>query len=370
MKKLGIALFVVVALLMAACGSDTDDAGGDAAEDMAGEATESGVTEADGTEAAADDAATADDAAAAGGDANIAAVIKGLDNPFFGAMRDGIVAEAEDAGVTVEVQAAQSLDDLTGQADRLAALAGQDFDCFIVNPISETNLVQPLADVAGQGVPVVNIDLPVAGDAAEQVGLDIDTYIGTDNVQAGRVAGEFMTEELGGSGSVALVGGIEGDPTSQARLDGFTEAAGDLDIVTTVAGDWDRQTALTQAETILNNTPDVGGFFAANDVMALGISQAIANEGRTGEVAVVGVDGIEDALAAVRDDQLTATVSQYPYVIGLMGVDACLAAVGGQELPADVDAPVQLVTSDNAEAAIENFPLPPEPYENPFADAE
>lgn len=310
------------------------------------------------------------DGAAGGTDTeegSIAAVIKGLDNPFFGAMNDGIQDQAGDRGASVEVQAAQSLDDTTGQADRLTTLAGQGHDCFIVNPISETNLVQALAEVAARDVPVVNIDLPIAGAAAEQVGADIATYIGTDNVAAGRLAGEFIDETLGGEGSVALIGGIEGDPTSQARLDGFQEGIGDgIEVVTTQPGDWDRQTALTAAETILNANPDLDAFFAANDVMALGISQAVANAGLQDDVVVVGVDGIEDALDAVAQGTLTATVSQYPYVIGQMGVDACLAAIAGEDLPETVDAPVQLVTAENAEAAQENFPEPPGPYDNPF----
>lgn len=331
------------------------------------------------TAACGDDATTTDDAAPANGDdvaadtedgpveGSIAAVIKGLDNPFFGAMNDGIEDQAAARDVDVEVQAAQSLDDTTGQADRLATMAGQEHACFVVNPISETNLVQPLADVAEQGVPVVNIDLPIAAEAAEQVGAEIATYIGTDNVAAGRLGGEFVSEQIGGEGQVALIGGIEGDPTSQARLDGFQEGIDDgVEVVTTQPGDWDRQTALTAAETILNANPELDAFFAANDVMALGIVQAVANAGLEGEVVVVGVDGIEDALDAVADGNLTATVSQYPYVIGQLGVDACLAAMQGQDLPASVDAPVQLVTADNAETAQENFPEPPEPYDNPF----
>lgn len=300
-------------------------------------------------------------------DLTIGAVIKGLDNPFFGAMNDGIEAQAAERGVGVEVQAAASLDDTTGQADRLATLAGQDLGCFIVNPISETNLVQPLAEVGD--VPIVNIDLPVSVDAAQAVGATIDTYIGTDNVAAGRLGGEFVSDQLDGTGTVALIGGIEGDPTSQARLDGFQAGlAGGVEVIAIVAGDWDRQTALTQAETLLTANPDLDAFFAANDVMALGIAQAVANAGLTGEVVVVGVDGIEDALDAVASGALTATVSQYPYVIGQLGVDACIAAVEGRTLPANVDAPVQLVTAENAAQAQENFPEPPEPYDNPFVD--
>ncbi|MBA2317319.1 MAG: substrate-binding domain-containing protein [Euzebyales bacterium] len=312
--------------------------------------------------------AAADGDAAAGGDAvDIAAVIKGLDNPFFGAMNDGIEAQADERGVPVTVQAAQDLDDTAGQADRLETLAGQDFDCYIVNPISQTNLVQPLVQLAEEGVPIVNIDSPVGEEAAADAGIEIATYIGTDNVAAGRLGAEHMNELLGGSGQVALVGGVEGDATSNARLDGFREGAGDLEIVQTVAADWDRETALTAAENILRANPDLGGLFAANDVMALGIAQALRNADLIGDIVVIGVDGIEDALDAIEQGGLTATVSQYPYTIGQLSVDACVAA-GDAELPATVDAPVQLVTPDNVAQAQENFPEPVADYDNPFAD--
>jgi ABC-type sugar transport system substrate-binding protein len=68
-------------------------------------------------------------------------VIKGLDNPFFQAMQQGIEEQASAQGTEVTVQAANSITDTTGQADKLNALAGQDFSCYLVNPISGTNLV-------------------------------------------------------------------------------------------------------------------------------------------------------------------------------------------------------------------------------------
>ena len=106
------------------------------------------------------------------GSASYAAVIKGLDNPFFQQMEEGINAQAQDSGVEVEVQAAANITDTSGQADRLNAMAQQDYDCFIVNPISGTNLVQGLAQIAAKGTPVVNIDSPVEADAASKAGLE------------------------------------------------------------------------------------------------------------------------------------------------------------------------------------------------------
>jgi ABC-type sugar transport system substrate-binding protein len=189
-----------------------------------------------------------------GGDSgSYAAVIKGLDNPFFQQMEQGIDAQAEESGVDVEVQAAQSITDTSGQADRLNAMAQQGFGCYVVNPISGTNLIQGLAQIAAQGTPVVNIDSPIEEDAAQKADLKVSTYIGTDNVEAGKLGGQTMNEALGGSGKVALIGGISGDVTSNARLDGFKQGAGDLEIVQTVAADWDRQTSPELARLVLRS---------------------------------------------------------------------------------------------------------------------
>ncbi len=301
------------------------------------------------------------------GGSSFGAVIKGLDNPFFQQMEQGIDAQAQDSGVDIEIQAAASITDTSGQADKLDAMAQQGFDCYVVNPISGTNLVQGLARIAAEGTPVVNIDSPVEADAASKAGLEISTYIGTDNVEAGQKAGETMLEALGGSGDVALVGGISGDVTSGARLDGFTQAVqGKLNIVQTVAADWDRQIALTKATDILSANPDIKGFFAANDDMAIGIARAVANAGRAGEIPIIGVDGIEDALKAVEAGDMYATVAQYPYAIGEMGVQACQKATDGGDLPENVVAPTAVVTKDNAGEALEAFPAPFEEFENPL----
>jgi ABC-type sugar transport system substrate-binding protein len=303
----------------------------------------------------------------AGSSVKIAAVIKGLDNPFFQAMQQGIEEQSKSQGTAVSVQAATSITDTTGQADKLNALAGQDYSCYLVNPISGTNLVQSLVQVNRKNKPIVNIDSPVDAKAAQTAGVKLATYVGTNNVNAGQMAGEQMLKELSGNGQVALIGGIAGDVTSAARLDGFKKAVtGKLDIAQTVAADWDRQKALTTATDILRARPSLKGFFAANDDMGLGIVRAIQNAGKTGKVKVISVDGNKDALESVNQGQLTATVAQYPYAIGQMGMEACKAAASGKQLPANVEAPVLLVTKDVADKAISNFPKPFGTFNDPF----
>jgi ribose transport system substrate-binding protein/D-allose transport system substrate-binding protein len=304
-----------------------------------------------------------------GGSGHVAAVVKGLDNPFFQTMESGIKEEASAAGTDVTVQAANSITDTTGQADKLNGLAGQDFKCFIVNPITGTNLIQGIAQLSAKNVPIVNIDSPIDADAAKAANAKITTYIGTDNADAGAKAAAEMGKLLPGGGTVALIGGTSGDVTSAARLDGFTKAVpANLKIISTVAADWERQMALTKATDIMTANPTLSAFFVANDDMGLGVAQAIANRGKTGSVKVISVDGNKDAFEAVKSGGIDAVVAQFPYVIGAMGVDACKAAIAGKTLPADVKAPVQVVTKTNVDAALASAPKPAAPYENPFAE--
>ena len=338
-QRVTAAAVLTSALLLSACGSDGGTSG----------------------------TGTGGGAGAAGGQVKVAAVIKGLDNPFFQTMQQGIEDGAKAGNVPVTVQAANSITDTTGQADKLNGLAGQDFSCFIVNPISGTNLVQGLAQLAAKEKTIVNIDSPVDANAAKAAGATIATYIGTDNVEAGGRAAKHMALLVPGGGKVAVVGGISGDVTSGARVDGFTQNIGDkLKVVQTVAANWDRQEALTQATNILRAHPDIKGFFAANDDMGLGIVRALENARKIGSVKVISVDGNKNAVESVQAGRLSATVAQYPYAIGLMGLEACRAAASGATLPANVKSPVQLVTKENAAQALAAAPKPFGPYDDPF----
>lgn len=308
------------------------------------------------------------DGDSASADGRVSAVIKGLDNPFFQQMEDGIEAGAESGGVDVDVQAASDIADTTGQLDKLTAAATQDIGCAIVNPIDGTNLITGAAQLAAKDVPIVNIDSPMDADAAAEAEASPTTYIGTDNTAAGELAGQTMVELLPDGGTVALVGGIAGDVTSNARLDGFAQGAGDgVEIVQTVAANWSREEALNQATTLLRANPDLAGFFVANDDMALGVARAVSDVGREGEVEIISVDGVEDGLNGVKEGQISAVVAQYPYAIGEMGINACRAAMAGEELPADVTAPIALVTPDNVDQALEAAPAPFQEYDDPFA---
>lgn len=312
--------------------------------------------------------AGASSAAAGSGSVKIGVIIKDLDNPYFQTMDQGVKAAAAADHVSVTVEAVQSVTDTTGQANDLTTMANQGYGCYVVNPISGTNLVQGIAKIAATGKPIVNIDSPVDSAAAQAASAKIATYIGTDNISAGQTAGREMKTLLPSGGQVVAVAGLAGDVTSGQRITGFGKgiAGSSVSVVQTVNGNWQRQDAFTDATTALNAHPDLAGFFVANDDMALGVAKAVANAHKTGKVKIVSIDGITENLNAIKAGQTTATVSQYPYVTGYEGVEACEAAIAGKTLPSSVAAPVGLITQANATQALANFPKPLITYNDPF----
>src|SRR5207253_1741837 len=229
----------------------------------------------------------------------------------------------------------------------LEALGAERASCYVVNPINQTNLIEPLSHVA-KGTPIVNIDSPVDQEAAKALGVRITAYVGTDNLAAGRLAADAMARSVGRGAKVAVIGGIPGDATSESRTRGFTDGVqGRFDVVQVSAADFDRGRARLAADEILRARPSVQGVFAVNDEMALGTAEAVAAAARGRSVAVIGVDGIPEALDAVKSGVLSATVAQYPYTVGQLGVEACLATIRGKSVPANIVAPIQVVTPDN-----------------------
>ena len=292
-------------------------------------------------------------------------LLNALDNPFWLAIYDGARVEATGSGVPATFRAVTSNADLAGQAAQLRALVAAGQDCYAVGPITATDLVTALRGVTR---PIVVINSPVDPTAAKQAGVRLSTYIGTDDFAAGRLAGARMASLLPGGGEVALLGGWAGNINGELRLAGFERGiqGSRVRVVAQANANYDRTTAEIAADRILSAHPGLSGFFAANDLMALGIADSVGAAGRTGQVKIIGLDGIAEALDAVQAGSLSATVSQYPYVMGQMAVEACAAAARGATLPARVDAPIALLTKDNVARAIAAFPRPIQPYSDPF----
>lgn len=304
----------------------------------------------------------------ASSDFKIAVVTRNFTNPYWAALRDGAKAEGARLGVDVAVQAGQSETDADGENAQISTLAAQGYDCFAVVPVNATNVITPLVPVARKNIPILNLDTQIDAAASKQAGVQYAGFIGSDNLAAGRIAAEKMLDALGGSGKVVVLQGIAGEQNGINRDKGFSDAvAGKLEIVQRTPADYEQDKGLTVTEAILKAHPDITGIFAANDTMGLGAAQAIKNAGRTGQIKVISVDGIQAALDAVKAGTLYGTVTQYPYAEGELAVQACLAMHQGKAIPERVVAPIAFIGADNVDQQIAAFPKPITAFDNPLA---
>jgi ribose transport system substrate-binding protein len=110
----------------------------------------------------------------------------------------------------------------------------------------------------------------------------------------------------------------------------------------------DLQAALKAASQIIHNHPDIKGFYCNNDIMALGVVEAVRKAGRTGEILVIGTDGIDSAYDSIRSGELTATIDTFPFSTGQVAMEVALRLLEGQRVPRVVYSPQQFITLENS----------------------
>ena len=260
--------------------------------------------------------------------ADYAIVLKTLASPYWVAMKDGVVAEAKKLGVEVDVFAAASEDDITGQQRMMEDVVNKNYKAVGVAPISPVNLIQAMAAATKKGIYVINIDERADMGQLKAAGGSVVAFLSTDNLALGEKAGKFILGKMGAAGGkVAIIEGKAGNSSGDARRDGVKKALAtqaNVQLVASLPGDWDRSKALDVTNTILQRNPDLKAIYAANDGMALGALQAVKNANKLGKVMVIGTDGVPEAMASVKAGELTATAAQDSAAMGAKALDVMI----------------------------------------------
>jgi ribose transport system substrate-binding protein len=247
----------------------------------------------------------------------VALVLKTLNHPFFVDMRRGAQEAADRLGVNLQVQAA------------------------------EREIVSALVKARDAKVPIVIVDTRLDAKAAADAGVHAETFIGSDNYEGGKLAGEYAVKATGGKARVGILEGIPGHETGDSRLRGFRDAVKNAPGITIVASqpaNWERDQGFNVFQNMLQAHPDIDTVFAASDLMALGAIEAIAAAGKTGKIRVIGFDALDDAKKAIQAGTMEASVAQFPYEMGKAAVESAVKVLKGEKLPADIMVKLEMVT--------------------------
>jgi ribose transport system permease protein len=299
----------------------------------------------------------------------VAFVPKALNSPFWAEMHHAAEREAAALGVHLVSLAADRETDVERQHQIIENLIQQRVNAILLSPAGSKELVPAIRKANDAGIPVLILDTRIDEPAAESMGADVLTFIGSDNFEGGAVAGRHLAAALGGKGRVAIIEGISGHETADRRRLGFLsglEASPGIRVVASQTAEWERDRAYTVAENLLQAHPDLDAGFAANDEMALGALEAVAAARRLERVQVVGFDAIPDALANIEAGRLLGSVAQFPGEMGRLGVRYAVGYLrDGARPPAEILTRVEMITRGNVDRFAGREPVRPQPGGQP-----
>jgi ribose transport system substrate-binding protein len=265
--------------------------------------------------------------------------------PYRQQMDDDIRRAAKDVP-QFTVNFADAQQDNAKQVSDVENFLTQRIDLLIISPNEATPLTAVVKKAYDKGIPVLVLDRKVDGDA-------YTTWIGADNVEIGKQAGQYLADKiLPQGGKIAEIRGLAGSTPAKERQDGFAQGiqGRGIDIVTTVDGDWLREKGQQQADAIFKAHPEIQAVYAQNDPMAEGAYLAAQAAGLDKKLKFIGIDGLpipSGGIKAVEAGRLAATFV-YP-TGGREAVAAAKAILLGCAKPVKTQMlATQLVTKENA----------------------
>lgn len=259
-------------------------------------------------------------------------------SPFFNTLQDGATEAAN--RLNVELLTRDAGNDIATQNAQIQEMIDLGVNAILITAVDGTAVVEKIEAAAAAGIAVLTVDRSIDSDV-------VISHIASDNVAGGKMAGDYLAEVLEKQGSVVELEGIEGTSAAQDRGAGFNEAIAayaDITVIAREIADFSRAEGQTVFAQILADNPDIDGVFAHNDEMILGAILAAQEAGRAGEITFIGFDAVDDAVAALEDGSLTATIAQQPAEMGRLGIENAVKQLQGETVPETIAVDLAMIT--------------------------
>lgn len=303
-RILGLAMFFVMVVSFMGCGS------------------------AEGTETTTETTAETE-----GGDASdevvIGICIPDMAPPFFGKMRDGFEEQAKKYGYTVKIEDGQN--DAARQTSQVENFITEKVDMVILLPVATESLVPAAKELNEAGIPFItdNRTLVSEGTAAD-AGVDMVTYVGSNDYDGGRKMAELLIEALGTEGQVAMIDGVIGSSAQVMRSQGFKDYLDEQDcnieIVAEETCNWDQNEAMTVTENFLTKfaAGELDAIVCQDPYGSVGIAQVVKDQGREELLGkIIGFDLPPELYDEIAAGNVYGAVVQSPYDQAALGIDVC-----------------------------------------------
>lgn len=277
----------------------------------------------------------------------IAVIPKATSHVFWLAVKAGAMEAGRKLNVNVEWNGPAAETDFARQIQIVDSAIARRMDGIVLAASDRKALTQVVDRAMSLNIPTTIFDS----------GLDSDNYtsfVATDNLEAGRMAGREMGRLLKGKGKVAMIQNVPGSVSTQDRETGFEEALAKefpgIELVQKLYGMSDRAKSMAAAENILTAHPDLDGLFGSTEPSASGSILALTARGRNGKVKLIGFDVNETMIEGMRAGSLHAMVLQDPFKMGFEAVKTVVDKINGQPPPKRMDLAAVVVTPENLDS--------------------
>jgi len=276
-----------------------------------------------------------------GGKVVIGFSISTMQNPYFVSMKQGIDQEASKEGVTVAFS--DSNDDASKQANDVLNFTSQKVSVVVLNPVDSSAVAASVKALNQAGIPVLTVDRTADSGT-------VLAHIGTNNVTAGEIESTTLFKGMGGKGTIAVLDGVPGASPTIDRGTGIKnilKQTPGIQVVAEQTANFQRADGLTVTQNMLQAHPDIQAILSMNDEMALGAVQAIKQANLEGKIKVIGIDGGTDAIQAVDQGQMVATIAQQPALMGAQSIQQAVLVAKGQKIDPKQATAVIVIDSSN-----------------------
>ena len=277
----------------------------------------------------------------------VVVVLKELDSQYWKIVKGGVEKGFRDFDIDGKIFATHD-GFVEEQNDILKNILKEKPDVVIVAPISASN-IPILKEFDKNNIPVLLVD---TNDLWENK----TSYIGTDNFELGRKAGELLASQLQPGDEVALplFDGFLTNQVFSERINGVKyslEDAGVTVLVDTIKLRDELSSVKKAMTNILQDHPDVKGVFAVNDIIALSVFEVTKEHGY--KIPIVGADGVIEMVDLIEDGTLTSTIAQNPYDMGYISVETAVKVIKGEKVAKNIDTGIDIITKDNAKQKLD-----------------
>ncbi|AXP03922.1 MULTISPECIES: sugar ABC transporter substrate-binding protein [Pseudomonas] len=274
-------------------------------------------------------------------DYRIGVSIARVDDNFMTYVRNGLDAAAKKENVQIQFEDAQG--DVVRQLNQVQGFINQKVDAVIVLPVDTSATANITRAAVEAKTPLVYVNRhPDERTLPKGV-----VTVASNDIEAGQLQMRYLAEKLGGKGNLAIIMGDLAQNATHDRTEGVKQVLKDypgIKIVEQQSAEWQRNKGMDLTSNWLLAGSRFDAIVANNDEMAIGAAMALQQAGKAkGEIAIVGIDGLPDGLAAIKRGMLVASVFQDPKAQANSAVQAALKMIKGEPVETDVWVPFQLI---------------------------